>query len=47
MNGVCIGFGEYFLFCWLVGWFSVWCGFVEGMELFFGEVCSGIGGGIC
>lgn len=47
MNGVSIGPGEYFSFCRLVGRPSARRGFVEGMELSFGEARSGIGGGIC
>ncbi len=47
MNGVRIGPGEYFSFCRLVGRPSARRGFVEGMELSFGEARSGIGGGIC
>ncbi|MFK3790631.1 MULTISPECIES: VanW family protein [Pseudomonas] len=47
IDGVRIGPGEYFSFCQLVGRPSRARGFVEGMELSFGEARSGIGGGIC
>ncbi len=47
MSGIVIAPGEYFSFCLLVGKPSEKRGFVEGMELSFGEARSGIGGGIC
>ncbi len=47
IDGVRIAPGEYFSFCRLVGRPSRERGFVEGMELSFGEARSGIGGGIC
>lgn len=47
MNGVIIQPGEYFSFCRLVGKPDKKRGFVEGMELSFGEARSGVGGGIC
>ncbi len=47
INGVTLQPGEYFSFCKLVGKPSRKRGFVEGMELSFGEARSGIGGGIC
>ncbi|SQI40219.1 Uncharacterized vancomycin resistance protein [Leminorella richardii] len=46
-SGIVIGPGEYFSFCKLVGKPSRSRGFVEGMELSFGEARSGVGGGIC
>lgn len=47
MNGITIKPGEYFSFCRLVGRPDKKRGFVEGMELSFGEARSGVGGGIC
>lgn len=47
MDGVRIAPGEYFSFCRLVGRPTRARGFVEGMELSFGEARTGIGGGIC
>ncbi|WP_392551306.1 VanW family protein [Orbus wheelerorum] len=47
LNGVLIKPGEYFSFCRLVGKPTQKKGFVEGMELSFGEARKGIGGGIC
>lgn len=47
MDGVVIGPGEYFSFCRLLGRPTARRGFVEGMELSFGEARSGIGGGVC
>lgn len=47
MNGITIYPGEYFSFCRLVGKPTARRGFLEGMELSFGEARSGIGGGIC
>ncbi|WP_347252991.1 VanW family protein [Leminorella grimontii] len=46
-SGIVIGPGEYFSFCKLVGKPTRSRGFVEGMELSFGEARSGVGGGIC
>lgn len=46
-SGIIIKPGEYFSFCKLVGKPTRTRGFVEGMELSFGEARSGIGGGIC
>lgn len=47
VNGVLIKPGDCFSFCRLVGKPTAERGFVEGMELSFGEARSGIGGGIC
>ncbi|WP_225607340.1 VanW family protein [Pseudomonas sp. PDM10] len=47
IDGVVIRPGEYFSFCRLVGRPTRKRGYVEGMELSFGEARSGIGGGIC
>ncbi|WP_434779367.1 VanW family protein [Neisseria sp. Ec49-e6-T10] len=47
LNGVIIRPSEYFSFCRLVGRPTKKRGFVEGMELSFGQARSGIGGGIC
>lgn len=47
MNGVQIGPSEYFSFCRLLGRPTDRRGFVEGMELSFGEARRGGGGGIC
>jgi vancomycin resistance protein VanW len=47
MNGLIIAPGEYFSFCKLVGRPTRKRGYVEGMELSFGEARSGVGGGIC
>lgn len=47
LNGVVIEPGEYFSFCRLVGKPTRKRGFVEGMELSFGEARSGVGGGLC
>ncbi|TBN36340.1 VanW family protein [Pseudomonas sp. BGI-2] len=47
INGIVIAPGEYFSFCRLVGRPTRKLGYVEGMELSFGEARSGIGGGIC
>lgn len=47
LNGIIVGPGEYFSFCRLVGRPTAERGFVEGMELSFGEARRGIGGGIC
>ncbi|WP_166225290.1 VanW family protein [Pseudomonas atagonensis] len=47
IDGVVIGPGEYFSFCRLVGRPTRKRGYVEGMELSFGEARTGVGGGIC
>jgi vancomycin resistance protein VanW len=47
VDGVVIGPGEYFSFCRLVGRPTLKRGYVEGMELSFGEARTGVGGGIC
>lgn len=47
LDGVTIAPGEYFSFCRLVGRPSRQRGYVEGMELSFGQARTGIGGGIC
>lgn len=47
VNGVVIAPGEYFSFCRLVGRPTRQRGYVEGMELSFGEARTGVGGGIC
>jgi len=47
MNGVRIGPGQYFAFCRLLGRPTRQRGFVEGMELSFGEARQGVGGGVC
>ncbi len=47
IDAVVIAPGEYFSFCRLVGRPTRKRGFVEGMELSFGEARSGVGGGIC
>ncbi|MBX8471604.1 MULTISPECIES: VanW family protein [unclassified Pseudomonas] len=47
IDGVTIAPGEYFSFCRLVGRPTRQRGYVEGMELSFGEARTGIGGGIC
>lgn len=47
INGIIIRPGEYFSFCKLVGKPTRNQGYVEGMELSFGEARRGIGGGIC
>lgn len=46
-NGIIIRPGEYFSFCKLVGKPTRERGFVDGMELSFGEARRGVGGGIC
>ncbi|WP_140917928.1 VanW family protein [Limnobaculum xujianqingii] len=46
-SGIVIAPGEYFSFCRLVGKPTEKRGFVEGMELSYGEARQGIGGGIC
>lgn len=47
VDGVVIGPGKYFSFCRLVGRPTRKRGYVEGMELSFGEARTGVGGGIC
>jgi len=47
IDGVVIAPGEYFSFCRLVGRPTRKRGYVEGMELSFGEARTGVGGGIC
>lgn len=47
IDGVIIAPGEYFSFCRLVGRPTRKRGYVEGMELSFGEARTGVGGGIC
>lgn len=47
IDGVIIGPGEHFSFCRLVGRPTRERGYVEGMELSFGEARRGVGGGIC
>lgn len=47
INGIIIRPGETFSFCKLVGLPTKRKGYLEGMELTFGEARAGIGGGIC
>ena len=47
INGIVIAPGQTFSFCQLVGRPTRRKGYVEGMELSFGEARGGIGGGIC
>lgn len=47
LDGILIGPGEHFSFCRTVGKPTQKRGFVEGMELSFGQAQQGIGGGIC
>lgn len=47
IDGLIIAPGEHFSFCRLVGRPTRKRGYVEGMELSFGEARRGIGGGIC
>lgn len=47
LNGVMIEPGQYFSFCRLVGQPTKRKGYVDGMQLSFGEARQGIGGGIC
>jgi vancomycin resistance protein VanW len=47
INGIIIKPGETFSFCKLVGRPTSKKGYLEGMELSFGEARAGIGGGIC
>lgn len=47
LNNILILPGETFSFCKLVGLPTAKNGYLEGMELSFGEARSGIGGGIC
>lgn len=47
LDGVIIRPGEYFSFCYLVGKPSYKRGFIDGMQLSYGEAKKGVGGGIC
>jgi vancomycin resistance protein VanW len=47
IDGILIRPGETFSFCKLVGLQTKRKGYLDGMELSFGEVKSGIGGGVC
>lgn len=47
INGILIKPGETFSFCKLVGFPTKRRGYIEGMELSFGEARPGIGGGLC
>lgn len=47
LDGILIKPGEHFSFCKLVGKSTKKRGFVEGIELSFGQARKGIGGGIC
>ncbi len=47
IDGIVIAPGEHFSFCRLVGRPTRRRGYVEGMELSFGEARQGVGGGIC
>lgn len=47
INGILIKPGETFSFCKLVGFPTKRRGYLEGMELSFGEARPGIGGGLC
>jgi vancomycin resistance protein VanW len=47
IDGIVIKPGETFSFCKLVGFPSARKGYLQGMELSFGEARPGIGGGIC
>jgi vancomycin resistance protein VanW len=47
INGILIRPGETFSFCRLVGLPTKRKGYLEGMELSFGEARAGIGGGLC
>ena len=47
IDGFVIVPSEYFSFCWLVGRPTRKRGYVEGMELSFGEERTDVGGGIC
>jgi len=47
IDGLIIAPGEHFSFCRLVGRPTLKRGYVEGMELSFGEARRGVGGGIC
>lgn len=47
INGIIIRPGETFSFCKLVGLPTKRKGYLEGMELTFGQARAGIGGGIC
>ncbi|MBT9831486.1 VanW family protein [Clostridium baratii] len=47
INGIIIKPGEVFSFCKLVGLPTKRKGYLEGMELCFGEARPGVGGGLC
>lgn len=47
IDGIVIPPGEYFSFCYLVGKPSYKRGFIDGMQLSYGEARIGVGGGIC
>ncbi|WP_249718465.1 VanW family protein [Proteus faecis] len=47
LDGIVIKPGEYFSFCYLVGKPSYKRGFIDGMQLSYGEARRGVGGGIC
>lgn len=47
IDGIIIRPGEVFSFCKLVGLPTKNKGYLEGMELFFGEARKGVGGGLC
>lgn len=47
IDGIIIKTGETFSFCKLVGIPAKWKGYLEGMEITFGQARPGIGGGIC
>ncbi|WP_170110795.1 MULTISPECIES: VanW family protein [Proteus] len=47
LDGIVIKPGEYFSFCYLVGKPSYKRGFIDGMQLSYGEARKGVGGGIC
>ncbi|MCX7708372.1 MAG: VanW family protein [Clostridia bacterium] len=47
INGILIKPGETFSFCRLVGRPTVQKGYLPGLELSFGDACTGIGGGLC
>ncbi|MCF1868371.1 VanW family protein [Klebsiella pneumoniae] len=47
LDGIVIKPGEYFSFCYLIGKPSYKRGFIDGMQLSYGEARKGVGGGIC
>ncbi len=47
LDGIVIKSGEYFSFCYLIGKPSYKRGFIDGMQLSYGEARKGVGGGIC